>query len=157
MGIFLLNILLALAWMALTGQFTPVNFLGGFAVSYLLLRMMQPRTALPPYFRKVRKVLEFFGFFVTQLVKANLRIAYEVLTPPHTMRPGVVAVPLDLETDAEITLLANLLTLTPGSLSLDVSADRRVLYVHEMYMRDPEQARREIKEGFERRVMEVLR
>jgi multicomponent Na+:H+ antiporter subunit E len=157
MGIFLLNILLALAWMALTGQFTPVNFLGGFVVSYLILRAMQLRTGLPPYFRKVRQALEFLWFFVTQLIKANLRIAYEVLTLPHTMRPGVVAVPLDLKTDAEITLLVNLLTLTPGSLSLDVSVDRRVLYVHEMYIRDPEQVRREIKDGFERRVMEVLR
>jgi multicomponent Na+:H+ antiporter subunit E len=73
------------------------------------------------------------------------------------MRPGIVAIPLDLEGDAAITLLANLVTLTPGALSLDVSPDRTVLYVHTMYMDDAETFRREIKQGFERRVKELLR
>jgi multicomponent Na+:H+ antiporter subunit E len=68
-----------------------------------------------------------------------------------------VAVPLDARTDAEIVLLANLITLTPGTLSLDLSDDRTVLYVHAMYLTDPDELRREIKEGFERRVLEVLR
>jgi multicomponent Na+:H+ antiporter subunit E len=75
------------------------------------------------------------------------------------MRPGIIAIPLDARTDLEITLLANLITLTPGTLSLDVSADRRVLYVHVMYIDndDIEAVRRSIKDGFERRVLEVLR
>jgi multicomponent Na+:H+ antiporter subunit E len=75
------------------------------------------------------------------------------------MRPGVVAIPLDARTDAEITLLANLITLTPGTLSLDVSSDRRMLYIHVMYIDndDLEEVRRKIKAGFERRVLEVLR
>jgi multicomponent Na+:H+ antiporter subunit E len=73
--------------------------------------------------------------------------------------PGVVAIPLDARTDAEITLLANLITLTPGSVSLDLSEDRRVLYVHAMYIDggDVEAYRRSIKEGLERRVLELLR
>jgi len=73
------------------------------------------------------------------------------------MRPGILAVPLDAQSDAEITLLANLLTLTPGTLSLDVSPDRRFLYVHIMYITDADATRRRIKDGFERRVLEVLR
>lgn len=73
--------------------------------------------------------------------------------------PGVVAIPLDARTDAEITLLANLITLTPGSVTLDLSEDRRVLYVHAMYIDggDVEAYRRSIKEGLERRVLELLR
>ena len=70
---------------------------------------------------------------------------------------AIVAVPLDAKTDAEITMLANLITVTPGSFSLEVSADRSVLYVHAMYVDDPETFRREIKNGFERRVLELLR
>jgi multicomponent Na+:H+ antiporter subunit E len=74
------------------------------------------------------------------------------------MHPGVIAVPLDARTDAEITLLANLITLTPGTLSIDVSADRKVLYIHTMDLGDdPVRFRREIKEGFERRLLEVMR
>lgn len=73
--------------------------------------------------------------------------------------PGVVAIPLDAHTDAEITLLANLITLTPGSVSLDLSEDRQVLYVHAMYIDggDVEAYRRSVKEGLERRVLELLR
>jgi multicomponent Na+:H+ antiporter subunit E len=73
--------------------------------------------------------------------------------------PGVVAIPLDARTDFEITLLANLITLTPGSVSLDLSEDRRVLYVHAMYIDggDVEAYRRSVKEGLERRVLELLR
>ena len=73
--------------------------------------------------------------------------------------PGVVAIPLDARTDVEITLLANLITLTPGSVSLDLSEDRRVLYVHAMYIvgGDVDAYRRAVKEGLERRVLELLR
>ncbi len=73
--------------------------------------------------------------------------------------PGVVGIPLDARTDAEIALLANLITLTPGSVSLDLSEDRRVLYVHAMYIDggDVEAYRRSVKDGLERRVLELLR
>ncbi len=73
--------------------------------------------------------------------------------------PGVVAIPLDARTDVEIALLANLITLTPGSVSLDLSEDRRVLYVHAMYIDggDVEAYRRSVKDGLERRVLELLR
>lgn len=153
---FLLNILLALVWIILTGQFNPVNFVSGFVLGYLLLWLVQRVLGPSNYFKKVYQVIGFVLFFIWALIRANLRVAYEVVTPPHTMRPGIVAVPLEVKTDAAITLLANLISLTPGTLSLDVSADRRVIYVHTMYVDDVEEFRREIKEGFERRVLEVF-
>jgi multicomponent Na+:H+ antiporter subunit E len=67
-----------------------------------------------------------------------------------------VAVPLDVRSDAAITLLANVLTLTPGTLSVDVSTDRRTLYVHALVAPDPDALIREVKERFERRVRGVL-
>jgi multicomponent Na+:H+ antiporter subunit E len=81
------------------------------------------------------------------------------LAPESYVCPGVVAIPLDATTDVEIALLANLITLTPGSVTLDLSEDRRVLYVHAMYIDggDVEAYRRSIKEGLERRVLELLR
>jgi multicomponent Na+:H+ antiporter subunit E len=157
MTVFLLNVLLALIWLALTGEFTPVNLALGFAAGYLVLRAA--RRALPRtgYFGRVFQVISFLGFFLWELFKANIRVAYDIVTPRHHMKPGVVAIPLELTTDEEITVLANLITLTPGTLSLDVSADRRTLYVHAMYVDDLEAFRREIKDGFERRVMELMR
>jgi multicomponent Na+:H+ antiporter subunit E len=155
---FLLNVLLALAWVALTGQFNPANLVFGFALGYGMLWVAQRATEPSGYFGKVRKVLGFAAFFIWELVKANLQVTYYVLVSHRRMRPGVIAVPLDVRTDIEITLLSTLVTLTPGTLSLDVSADRRVLYIHSMTLGDdPDQFRRGIKEGFERRLLEVLR
>jgi multicomponent Na+:H+ antiporter subunit E len=155
MSRFLLNLLLALAWGALTGQLTTSNLIAGFLLGYVLLRMTQGTMGPSTYFVKVRRTLSFAAFFLWELVKSNLRVTYEIVTPMHLMHPGVVAVPLDVRTDTQITLLANLITLTPGSLVIDISPDRRLLFVHGMYIDDPDEFRREIKEGFERRVLEV--
>ncbi len=151
------NILLALVWVALTGQLTTQNFLIGFFLSYLLLWLLQFTVNSGNYFVKVPQLISFFFFFLGAMLIAGLRIAYRVLSPRLPLRPAIIAIPLDVQTDAEITFLANLITLTPGTLSLDVSTNRRVMYVHTVYVEDIETFRREIKEGFERRLLEVMR
>lgn len=81
------------------------------------------------------------------------------MTPGLNIRPGIIAVPLDAKTDAEITVLAQVITLTPGTLSMDVSPDRSTLYVHALYVPngDKQTIIDEIKNGFERRLLEVMR
>ena len=157
MNLFLLNLLLALAWGALTSQFYPVNLLFGYLLGFLLLWIIFRNQEGQRYFSRVPKIIEFVVFFIRELVVANLRVARTVLSPRLSIKPGVIAVPLDLESDAEITLLSNLLTLTPGTLSLDVSTDHRILYVHTMDSADADEFRSQIKEGFEWRVMEIMR
>lgn len=152
----LLNILLALAWVALTGQLTPLNFGFGFTVGYLLLWLGRRAVGQTSYFKKVWLVIRFAGYFLWQLVLSNLRVTTEILTPAHTMRPAVVAVPLDITRPAAVTLLANLITLTPGTLSLDVSPSGETLYVHAMHVRDAASFQREIKHGFERYIKEIF-
>jgi multicomponent Na+:H+ antiporter subunit E len=73
------------------------------------------------------------------------------------MKPGIIALPLDVKTDLEITLLANLITMTPGTLSIDTSEDKKVLYVHAMYLDDPEEYKKDLKSGLERKLLEILR
>lgn len=157
MTVFLANLLLALVWAAMTGGFTMANLLLGFVFGYIALFLGQTVFGRSAYFGRVGRVARFLGFYLLAVVRANLRVAVDVVTPRHRSRPGVVAVPLDARTDAEITVLANLLTMTPGSLSLDVSDDRRVLYVHAMFVEDADAFRRDLKENFERRVLEMLR
>jgi multicomponent Na+:H+ antiporter subunit E len=72
------------------------------------------------------------------------------------MSPGVIAMPLDAQTDGEITIVANLISLTPGTLSLDVSSDKKVLYIHVMYLDDRDAVIRSIK-ALEARALQVLR
>ena len=107
--------------------------------------------------RKLPLLLRFLVFYLKELLLANVRVAHDALTPTHYMRPAMLAIPLDARTDFEILLLVNLITMTPGSVSIDVSTDRRVLYLHAMYVQDPEDLRREIKNKLERRILELLR
>lgn len=130
------NLLLALAWAAMGGDFSAFNLFVGFLWGYLILFFSQPIIGSSRYFAKLWQLIGFIGFFIRELIKSNLRVIYDVLTPTHHMQPGVIALPLEAGSDAEITLLANLISLTPGTLSLDVSTDKRVLYIHAMYIDD---------------------
>jgi multicomponent Na+:H+ antiporter subunit E len=91
-------------------------------------------------------------FFARELVVANLRVALDVLRPMEHLRPAVVAIPLDITSDAEILLLSMLINITPGSVTVDLSEDRKTLYVHVMHVESAEQSRHDVKVGFERRV-----
>jgi multicomponent Na+:H+ antiporter subunit E len=109
-----------------------------------------------PYVGRVHRVLGLLAYFFSELVKANLRLALDVATPRYHMKPGIIALPLDATQDGQILLLSMLINTTPGSVALDVSSDRKILYVHVMYMDTPDAARRDIKQGFERRVLGLL-
>lgn len=111
------------------------------------------------HFRKVPKILSLTIFFIKELIVASLKVAYDVLTIRHLMQPGVVAYQLEAKSDLEIIFLANLISLTPGTLSIDVSEDRSVLYIHALYIKagNTEELKREIREGFEKRLLEITR
>lgn len=151
------NLLLALLWMILTGSFTGPSFVVGFLFGYVCLAMMQRHIpVLDGYARKVPGVIAFVGFFIWSVIKANARVAYDVATPTKlNIKPGVIGLPLKLDSSVGITILANFITLTPGTLSLDVSDDRNVLYVHAMYLHDEDAQLRELKE-IERRILKLM-
>lgn len=152
------NMLLALAWAALQADFSLASLITGYVLGYFILLALVRAGVLgaSPYVGKVHRVVGLAAFFLWELVRANLRLALDVATPRYHMKPGILAVPLDATRDSEILLLAMLINLTPGSVALDVSPDRTVMYVHVMYIDTPAAARDEIKNGFERRVLDVL-
>lgn len=153
-----INLILTLVWSGLLGGITLANLVSGFVVSYLLLWLVtRGQPGHDGYFGKLPRLLRFVGYYLWELLVSNAIIAYDVLTPTHYMRPGVIGIPIEAETDLEITVLANLITMTPGTLSLDISPDRKTLYVHAMYIKDPDQLRADIKENLERRVLALLR
>ncbi len=156
MNAFLLNLLFAALWAALVGEVDLAHLVFGFLLGYGILWLLRPAIG-GTYHRRLPMFVGFVLFFLRELVLSTLRVAWEVITPRKLRHAGIIAVPLDARTDTEITVFANLLTLTPGTLSLDVSDDRRVLYVHAMFVDDPDVVRREIKEGMERRVLALLR
>lgn len=158
MTVLVLNLALAVVWAAMIEPFSPLNLLLGWVIGYAVLSLVSRSMGVKSvYVTKVRIAVLFFLFFIAELVKANARVAYYTLSPLSRMRPGIVAIPLEEMSDLEMTSLANLITLTPGTLSVDVTDDRRTLFVHFMHVEDAERARREVKEGFEARVLELLR
>ncbi|MGF1657347.1 MAG: Na+/H+ antiporter subunit E [Verrucomicrobiales bacterium] len=102
-------------------------------------------------------VISFLGIYAVEVVKSNIRVARDALWPKFSMSPAFVAIPLDAKTDMECLILANLITMTPGSLSVDISQDRKYLYVHGLYVTDCDALRAEIKNNLERRVLRIFR
>jgi multicomponent Na+:H+ antiporter subunit E len=147
------SILLALAWAALQGEFSLATLLVGFALGYAILVLLAKGGVMPSSiaFRSAHAV-GLAAFFAWELLVANLRVAADVLKGSRRIEPAVVAIPLDVTSDGEILLLSMLINITPGSVTIDLSSDRRTLYVHVMHMRSADETRREIKDGFERRV-----
>ncbi|MFU8828931.1 MAG: Na+/H+ antiporter subunit E [Phycisphaerales bacterium] len=153
--IFASNILLAILWSLLIGPFSPANLLVGFFLSMIALSLCS--NAGRAYAGRFWAIVSLLIFLSTELVKANVKVAYYTISRLDRLRPAVLAVPLEPLTDTELTLLTILITLTPGTLTLDISEDKRQMFVHFMHVDDPQAAIRDIKAGFERRILEATR
>jgi multicomponent Na+:H+ antiporter subunit E len=152
------NIALAVAWAALQGEFSLAQLVMGYVFGYAILAVLARGGVLSSAYRyKVRAALFLLGFLARQFVVANIRMAIDVIGPKARIQPAIIRVPLDVTEDHELLLLSTLINLTPGSIVLDVANDRSALYVHVMHLTTPEAIRAEIKDGFERRVLDVLR
>ena len=155
-----LYVILAGLWMALNDQYTLGGFIFGLGLAILVMSLLRSiNVATPPLsLTRIGKGVQLVGYFLWELVLANIRVVPEVFRPTSELRPAIVAIPLSLTEESQIALLANLVSLTPGTLSLHVSEDRSQLYVHVLRLPEegPAAVVREIKQGFERRIMEVF-
>jgi len=157
MNLFALNVALALVWAALTASFTLSSLLLGFAFGFAGLWLAQPLfEGSSGYFKRVYRVFRLIAFFLYELVVSSVRVAWDVVTPTHLSKPAILEMPLDVKSDLEILLVTNLISLTPGTLSLDVTPDRSTLIVHAMFAEDPDALVQELKDGMERMVKEVF-
>jgi len=149
------NISLAVVWAALIGPFSLTNLLAGFVLGYLSLLITTRGGERGGYVWRVRAAIFFVVFVVYELIAANMRVAWYPVSNLKDLRPAVLAIPLEPMSDIQITTLANLITLTPGTLTIDVAPDRRMMFVHFMHVDDADEEIAGIKSGFERRILEV--
>ena len=156
-GLFLLNLILALTWAALQGELNAANLIIGFLISAALIYLFRRTFFSPLYFTKVALSLTLAFMFIKELLKSNVDVLRVVLSPRLRVRSGVIAVPTELTNDVALTMLANMITLTPGTLTLDISPDRRYLYVHTLNLDDPEDVKQEIHTAFEVYLRELSR
>ncbi|MBT1155323.1 Na+/H+ antiporter subunit E [Aminobacter anthyllidis] len=151
------ELILALVWVAISGSYSVPNLAFGFAIGWVVLFLVREQLQATKAVIRPVALLLLIALFIKELVLSAFKVAKLVLSPRMDIKPGIFAYPLKVDRDFEITLLANLITLTPGTLSVDVSDDRRTLFVHGMDCSDIEQARRDISQGFERRILEAFR
>jgi len=155
--LFPVNVLLALAWASVTGSFGLANLLFGFVLGAVVLWLIREQIGTRGYLGRSLRIVNLIFLFIYELIMSAVKVAWIVVQPRMPLSPGIIAYPLRVNRDFEITLLANLITLTPGTLSVDVSDDRQTLYIHAVDVPDPDQLKRDIAEGFERKILEAFR
>jgi len=157
MNIFAVNLIIAGIWAMLAGGVTITNLGVGFILGFIGLWAVKPIFPDSGYFGRLPRLARLTAVFLSELLVSSLRVAHEALRLRPQARPGIVAVPTRATTDTEILMLSSLITLTPGSLTLDISDDATRLYVHAMFLEDPDALRRDIADTLETPVLEALK
>lgn len=160
MTLFAINTLLAIAWGALWGSFAPLDLLAGFLFGFAALWFARRLVGAPQethYFRALPQAVILFVYFLKELVKSCLMVARDCIARDPRLHPAIVKLPIGPKSDLEIFLLANLITLTPGTLTLDVAEDKSHLVIHSIYAENAEALIADLQSGMEHRVAEVFR
>lgn len=113
-------------------------------------------TKLLSWINKLPAIVEFVAFYTYEVVASNLRVAHDVLTPTHRMRPAMITIHTEGMTDRQLLALANLITMTPGTLSVDLNEAGSELLIHAMYAKDPAKVAKDLEENYIRRVRRVF-
>src|SRR5690606_23466558 len=153
---FLMNLLLSFIWVALTGSMYYSNFLFGYLLGFFLLWVMNKNETDKRYFYRVPKIIGFAFYFLYEMLVANLQVAYDVITPKYFFKPGIVRFPMKATSDVEINLLAMFISLTPGTILLDISEDKKSVFIHVMYLDDKEKFISRMRNS-ERKILDILR
>ena len=153
----MLTLVLAMGWGAATGDFSLANLLLGALIGGFCVFLIRGQIGGRRFWRRALRVLSLVWLFLIELTVSAVRVGLLVLRPKLALKPALIAFPLTVTSDVEITLLANLITLTPGTLSIDVSADQKYLLIHAIDVTDREELIRSIRDGLEAQVREACR
>ncbi|RIW38838.1 Na+/H+ antiporter subunit E [Bacillus salacetis] len=153
----LLNFFLAFLWMFLQVSFTSTSFIIGYILGLIITFAFRRFFNSRFYMYRVFAVISLLLLFIKELILSNISVLKTILRPKLDIKPGIFALPTDLKSNWEITLLANLITLTPGTLVVDISFDNKILYIHTIDIDDVDEAVDDIKNSFEKAIMEVSR
>lgn len=153
----ILNLLIGVIWMFLSESYSFASFLVGFVIGAALLFLLNRFIPDSYYFKHVKAIAFLIFLFIKELILSNIEVLKWIYKPRLDFQPGILALPIDVKKNWEITLLANLITLTPGTLSVDVSKDQRFIYIHALDLPDVNETIVSIKDSFEKAIREVTR
>lgn len=151
----LLNLSIALVWTMLWTKYNILSFATGYIVGLGILILFRNQFKEKLYIIKCWQVFELLVIFIKEMIVANFIVIAQVLRPRLNIKPGIIALPTELETGLQVTILANMISLTPGTLSMEVSPDNKTIYIHVFNIDDEEQIVKGIKENFEKRIKVV--
>ncbi|HZW67131.1 MAG TPA: Na+/H+ antiporter subunit E [Pseudogracilibacillus sp.] len=149
------NLIISFIWMFLSEAYTFQSFLFGYIIGAALLFMLNRFFTERFYLYPIYKVIILLLIFIRELILSNIDIVKLVYRPKPDFEPGIFELPIEVTKDWEITLLANLITLTPGTLTVAISDDRKRFFIHAMHIDNKEESIDEIKNTFEKAIMEV--
>ncbi|RKQ37860.1 Na+/H+ antiporter subunit E [Oceanobacillus halophilus] len=153
----IINLIIAVLWMFLSESYAIPSFITGFIFGILLLFLMRRFISGEFYFIKVVNIFKLIFIFIKEVIISNIDMLKYIYSPKKTAEPGIFELPLDVKSNWEISILAGLISLTPGTLSVAVSDDNQSLFIHAMNIDDVNKSITEIKTTFERMIMEVTR
>lgn len=153
----LINLLIAFLWMFLHNDWSGSRFTIGFLLGMLLLFVFRKFWPGGTYLSRLWAVLKLLGLFLRELVVSSFTVIGHIIRPKLAVRPGIFAYQTGLTSDWEVTLLSLLICLTPGTLTLEVSREGNVLYIHAMDIGDKQELTEQIRGTFEQAIMEVTR
>jgi multicomponent Na+:H+ antiporter subunit E len=151
----ILNMILALTWMFLSTSATGSSFVIGYLLGAIILYLFRRFFDTPFYLRKVVSVVKLILIFSRELIIANLDVFKTILRPKLELTPGIFTYETSLKKDWEITLLSIMITLTPGTLVMDISPDNKTLYIHALNIREINEMIDGIRNSFEQVIKEV--
>lgn len=136
--------ILVMVWIALWQDFTWANALSGTIVAITLMLVFQPQQERAAWPLRPLWSARFLGYFFWKLVEASAVVAWEVVTPRNRITEGIIAVRIRGVSDGLTTVVANAISLTPGTLTIEASRDPAVLYVHVLHLENRERLTKEI-------------
>ncbi len=153
----LLTLLLTLVWLLLVNTVTPGNLLLGLVLGIAIPLLTAPYWPGRPRLRHPGRIAAFLALVLWDIIVANFSVAWLILFRRNAdLQSRFITVPIDLRTPEAITVLAGTITMTPGTLSADVSACGRSLLIHCLHAPDPDAVVAEIKHRYERRLKEIF-
>ena len=153
----LLSLFLWSVWLLLVNSLAPGQLLLG-ALLALTLPLLTSRfwPERPRSIHKTWKVLRYIVVLLWDIILANLAVARRILGPTRKLHPGFIRLPLELQSDFAITVLTSTISLTPGTVSSDLSADRKTLLIHALDVTDEADVIAHIKQRYEKPLKEIF-
>jgi len=155
LGQLLANVILAFIWMFLQNTYEMPTFIAGYFLGMLMLFLFGRKTGQRFYMIRVWRILKLAGVFIREMIIACFQVLVLVIGGVKTINPGIIEYQTELQSPMQITLLANMITLTPGTLTLEVSEDNKCLFIHVLKIDNADTIRDNIKRNFENYIREV--